>query len=193
MSEITIKETDWRGKALLQLHDGRVVAYWKGQILVYHPANQSKSRIHLPMPFLKKCLCKWRMTERLLHMDVRWAVETDADNLLFLFEDGVFCASIMDGKLQRETCVFRGKPFSVCLYKDKLLFGDYGLNQDHLPVNIHCRESDGQWKILYTFPAVTVLHIHNIIPSGDRVCIMSRMLRPNPIGCTASRETKSYR
>ena len=173
MSKITIKETNWRGKALLQLHDGRVVAYWKGQLLVYNPANRSKSRIHLPMPFLKKCLCKWRLTERLLHMDVRWAVETDADHFLLLFEDGVFRASITDGKLQRETCVFRGKPFSVCSYKDKLLFGDYGLNPDHLPVNIYCRESDGQWKILYTFPAGTVRHIHNIIPSGDRVYILT--------------------
>lgn len=173
MPEIKIRETDYRGKVLLQLHDGRIVAYNKGQILVYDTGSQSKKGIQLPLSLLKKYLCKWRLTERILHMDVRWAVDTDDEHLLVLFEDSILRVDLSDGKIEREECSFRGKPFSVCQYKDKLIFGDYGLNPDHLPVNIYCRDSGGQWKTIYTFPAGSVRHIHNIITAGERIYILT--------------------
>ncbi len=173
MPGITIKETNYRGKVLLQLHDGRIMAYHKGEILIYHPDDQSKGVIQLPLSFPQKCLCKWRLTERLLHMDVRWAYETDDKQILILFETGVFRINLSDHTMQKEACSFRGKPFSVCRYKEKLLFGDYGLNPEHLPVNIYCRNPDGHWSILYTFPSGTVRHIHNIIASGERIYILT--------------------
>lgn len=172
MSGMTIKETSYRGKALLQLCDGRIIAYYKGNILIYAD-HQSQIAIQLPLSVIKKCLCKWRMTERMLHMDVRWAVEADSEHILILFESGVFCVNLSNGQMQKEQCSFRGKPFSVCQYKDMLLFGDYGLNQDRLPVNIYCRDSDGCWKTKYTFTAGTVRHVHNIIASGDRIYILT--------------------
>ncbi len=173
MSGITIRETEYRGKVLLQLHDGRVLAYHKGQILIYNGDHQSKRAIRLPLSFIKACLCKWRLTERMLHMDIRWASETDDGHVLILFEDSVFCVDLPNGMLQKEQCSFRGKPFSICQYKDKLLFGDYGLNPDHLPVRIYCRDTDGCWKTLYSFPAEMVRHIHNIISSEDRIYILT--------------------
>ena len=111
----------------------------------------------------------------MLHMDVRWAVETEAEHILVLFEEGIYCINLLDGTMQKEECSFRGKPFSVCRYKDKLLFGDYGLNPNHLPVNVYCRESTCHWKVLYTFAAGTVRHIHNIITSGNRIYILTGM------------------
>ena len=173
MPEITIKETGWRGKALLQLQDGRMIAYDKGQLLIYNAGDPSKRKIQLPLSFLKKCLCKWRLAERVLHMDVRWAVETDAEHVLILFENSVFCLSLSNGTLQKEPCSFRGKPFSVCQYHDKLLFGDYGLNPERSPVNIYCRDSGGRWKTIYTFPAGCVRHIHNIVAWGERIYILT--------------------
>ena len=173
MSNIAIRETNYRGKVLLQMHDGRVLTYRKGKILIYNTDNRSPKAIHLPLSPVKACLCKWRLTERILHMDVRWAVETDDEHVLILFEDGIFCVNLSEGVLQKEQCSFRGKPFSVCRYKDKLIFGDYGLNPDHQPVNVYCRETDGRWEILYSFPAGTVCHIHNIIHSGDRIYILT--------------------
>ncbi len=173
MSGITIRETEYRGKVLLQLHDGRVLAYHKGQILIYNGDHQSKRAIRLPLSFIKACLCKWRLTERMLHMDVRWASETDDGHVLILFEDSVFCVNLSNGMLQKEQCNFRGKPFSICQYEDKLLFGDYGLNPDHLPVNIYGRNPDGRWQTLYSFPAGTVCHIHNIIYSEGRIYILT--------------------
>ena len=173
MPETIIKETNYRGKVLLQLHDGRITAYRKGRILTYNPEDHLKAEISLPLPLLKKCLCKWRLTERILHMDVRWAYETDDENILILFENSIFRINLTNGTYQKERCSFRGKPFSVCRYKDKLLFGDYGLNPDHLPVNIYCRDPDGGWKILYTFNAGEVRHIHNIIASGNRIYVLT--------------------
>lgn len=173
MPEITVKETNYRGKVLLQLHDGRIAAYYKGQVLIYNTDDQTKKAIQLPLSAIQKCLCKWRLTERILHMDIRWAVETDDDHILILFEDGIFRVSLSDSTLQKEECSFRGKPFSVCRYRDMLLFGDYGLNTERLPVNIYCRDSAGLWTTLYTFAAGTVRHIHNIIISGDRIYILT--------------------
>lgn len=173
MSEITIKETNYRGKVLLQLHDGRIMAYYKGQILIYNTDCQSKTIIQLPLSIGKKCLCKWRLTERILHMDVRWAFETDDQHALILYEDSIYCADFTKGKLHKEQCTFRGKPFSVCQYQGKLLFGDYGLNPEQSTVNVYCREPNGCWKTLYSFAAGTVRHIHNIIASGDRIYILT--------------------
>lgn len=173
MPEAIIKETNYRGKVLLQLHDGRIAAYHKGRILVYNTDNQSKKTIPLPLSIIKKCLCRWRMTERALHMDIRWAFETDAGHILILFEKNIYRVSLSNGTLQKELCSFSGNPFSVCQYKNTLLFGDYGLNTERLPVNIYCRESGGRWKILYTFKAGTICHIHNIIASGDRIYILT--------------------
>lgn len=173
MSGITIRETEYRGKVLLQMHDGRILAYRKGQILIYNEDNQAKRAIRLPLSFVKACLCKCRLTERILHMDVRWAYETDEEHVLILFENNVFRVDLKNYMFQKEQCSFRGKPFSVCQYENKLLFGDYGLNPDHQPVSIYCRNTDGHWKTLYSFPAGTVRHIHNIISSEGRIYILT--------------------
>ena len=62
MPEITIKETGWRGKALLQLQDGRMIAYDKGQLLIYNAGDPSKRKIQLPLSFLKNVCANgvWR-------------------------------------------------------------------------------------------------------------------------------------
>lgn len=169
---IQIEKTKMTGKALLKMKDGRLIAYKKGYLVIYENELETK-HILLPIPLWKRIACKIRLLERLLHTDIRWAIDiNDQDEILFLYANNIYKANLKTGDMVIDFCGFKGQPFSVTRTNNRVLFGDYGKNNIREPVKIYERKC-GKWKTVYTFPAKTVRHIHNIIPAGDCFYILT--------------------
>ena len=162
---INVSKTNMQGKALLQLNDKQMVAYYKGQIVIYENEVTSM-KILLPMPWWKRYACRIRLLERALHTDVRWATNVSDNEIIFLFQNAIYKANLTTGEIYKEFEYFKGQPFSVTHIGDRILMGDYGTNKAKEAVHIYER-IEGTWRIVFTFPGGTIRHIHNIIPDND--------------------------
>ena len=171
MPGITIRETNYLGKALLLMKDNRLIIYSKGQLAVCKNEKVYK-KLSLPAPLWKRAACKFRLFERVLHNDVRWAIELSTDEILFLYQGSVYRANLENERIEEDFTGFRGQPFSVIQVGNRIIFGDYGTNDRREEVKIYER-IDGIWHVLYTFPAGTVRHVHNIIPNNDFFYILT--------------------
>ena len=171
MSDITLRETNCRGKALLQMTDNRLVAYRKGQLVVYKNEKKLKT-VALPAPLWKRAACQSRLCERILHNDVRWAIELSDDDILFLYQSSVYKANLTTGAVEEDFTGFRGRPFSVTQLDNRVLIGDYGTNERREEVRIYERTGES-WHTVYTFPAGIVCHIHSIIPNKGSFYILT--------------------
>lgn len=160
---IKIQKTTMTGKVLLQLKDGSLVVYRKGKLIVYKQ-ELPVLILPLPLPLWKEVCCKSRLFERALHIDVRWALDLSEKEVLFQFQDAIYLANLEKKTIEIDFDGFRGHPFSATRLNDSILIGDYGSNENRESVNIYERK-DGKWQAVFSFPAGTVRHIHNIIPS----------------------------
>ncbi len=168
---IKVEQTKMVGKPLLQMNNGFLIAYYKGQLILYKN-ELSIMHISLPMPLWKRIACKIRLFERALHTDVRWAIDISPCEILFLFQNVVYKMNLNSGMLDKDFSGFRGQPFSSAHVGDRVLMGDYGTNDTREAVNIYEREN-GTWQTIYTFPSNTVRHVHNIIPHKDKIYILT--------------------
>lgn len=160
---IHLSKTLMEGKALLLMKDRRLIAYHKGNLVVYKEDGKENAIVHLPMSTLKKFLCNWRILERALHTDVRWAREIDKNTVLFLFKKCIYTVNLENGLVKKDFSGFRGNPFSITQVDNEFYIGDYGGNNGRAPVNVYKRSEDGKWNVVYSFPEKSIRHIHNII------------------------------
>lgn len=56
---------------------------------------------------------------------------------------------------------------NFCSNKEGIYWGDYGRNPNHHEVKIYHLERDRNIRVVYTFPAGAVRHIHNIVVDGE--------------------------
>lgn len=56
---------------------------------------------------------------------------------------------------------------NFCSTEDGVFWGDYGRNTELREVTVYRLEVDHKIKVMHTFPAGTVRHIHNIVEDGD--------------------------
>lgn len=60
-------------------------------------------------------------------------------------------------------------------FDDMVVYADYSFNAQRKAMNIWGRTGEGEWKIVYTFPAGTIRHVHSIVsdPYRDRVIVLT--------------------
>ena len=102
-----------RGKALLTLSDGRLLCSCGGRLRFYDTISERLlSETPLPLSGWKRLAVRFRLAERALHAECRWAHELPDGNILFSFENGVFSMDPAEGVIRREAVPVRGKPLS---------------------------------------------------------------------------------
>lgn len=179
MTAAQIRETAMRGKALLALSDGRLLCGHAGRLRFYDTASERLlSETVLPLPGWKRLAVRFRLAERALHAECRWAHELPDGNILFSFENGIFSMNPAEGVVRRETVPVRGKPLMIAPirdipgFADGVAFGDYGGNDRRDPVRIFFRPERGAvWETAYTFPAGEIRHVHGLFPCAGRECV----------------------
>jgi len=56
----------------------------------------------------------------------------------------------------------------VAGFDDAICYGEYWNNANKDPVSIWTRNSDGHWRIAFTFARGTIEHVHSVIPDSSR-------------------------
>ncbi len=120
-----------------------------------------KLRIHNPIKSMF-------LVERLLRYELRTAVALSEQSFLYSDHGYIYRYSVIDNNIEIEHKFSQGmnNPLSFSPRYDgnklvDLLYGEYIWNKTKGPVSIY-RRTDGKWNKVFSFPADTISHIHNI-------------------------------
>ena len=176
---ITVNETNLRGKALCILNNGNVVIYKKGYIEIYSNCHETiLNTICLPLPWWKRIAVKFRLFERMLHLDARWGMQQDDNKVLIQFNGKYYIVDVVNDTVTEEYIPAMGKP--LCIkhinniegFNNAYILGDYYGNNNRLPVNLYWKlTGSDKWEKCYTFDDHKVRHIHNIISDKNHNCL----------------------
>lgn len=131
---------------------------------VFFSSNDNKFVVNLPVTFSEKCLGLFRITRRLLRLDM-CNVFLSKGNMIIIRNGIVYHYDIEKKRLTRTIELKQCRNIlhqSMCETNEGYLyFGEYGRNPNRKPVNIYKSQDNGKsWDIVYTFPKGKIRHVH---------------------------------
>lgn len=171
-------------KPLIALDEYRILTYHKGAISIYnlHTKKYSK-QAKLPMKKVIFFLSKIRCFERMFRIAPRSAEIVNENECVIAFKGCILNYNISKSTLTHEHTFAKtmNSPLSFCSlnnvagFDDGIYYGEYLSNslKEH-PVAIYKRDNKTKtWNKVFQFSAGTVHHIHSIVPSKDKVYILT--------------------
>lgn len=118
-----------------------------------------------PTSRVKRWLARYRLFQRLFRLFPRCAAFIGNDILVVSYQKELWGISITEGKLLKKMAIRKGfsDVLTFCQMEDKVYYGDYGMNEKREPIHIYSLDKSLEPRVVYTFPAGSVRHIHNII------------------------------
>lgn len=119
-------------------------------------------------------MSKW--ARRLLRSDIRFGYRS-GEMLLLVQNQIIYCLDMASRSVKWDVALPRGnRPLNMSTFSgvhgfdDGDYFGEYFSNPSGEHAHIF-KITDGALKSVYTFPAGTINHIHNIIPDSQSACV----------------------
>ena len=146
MSELQAipEDTGIRGKALCQFKDRSLLLYCAGEFqLICLDDKHVINRFVLPIANWKKIASKFRLTERLIHAEARWAYPINEHIAFIFYADSLWRVNAQSGEYSKENVSVKGKPLSFTEIKglksfdDAYVIGDYWNNSHRDLVRIY--------------------------------------------------------
>ncbi len=124
---------------------------------------------------------RFKLTRRFFRAEVNNLYRLSNGDSLLIAKKAIF--KCRKGERDFVPCckILRGsRPLNLCITpQGKIFFGEYFANMGKEAVNVYCSEDNGDtWRIVYTFPAGNINHIHGIfwddyaqrvwVATGDR-------------------------
>ena len=133
----------------------------------------------LPCGSLKSMLGSMRVIARALRLEPRCGIFVNDNIALISFHGAIYRVDCNTHKIEVEhhyrpemnNPLWFTKVEGVKGFTDGIYYGEYFLNHEGLEVNIHRRESDGTWPVVYTYQSGSIYHIHAIVPCRERECV----------------------
>lgn len=124
---------------------------------------------------------KWadyKLSRRLMRAEITALYEFENECMLAIAKKGFFLKEKGDTVFRKVFNIPRGsKPLNICITKDnRAYFGEYFQNMDKTEVHVYGSEDSGRtWKIVYTFSAGNINHIHGLYldPYTERIWIVT--------------------
>jgi len=107
----------------------------------------------------------FRMLSRLLRVEVHYFKTLRNGQSICVAKNGIFRFNAQAGVFTKCFDILRGtRPLNICEDKaGNIFFGEYFHNPDRESVHIYMSSDQGvNWKIVYTFPAKSIRHIHGL-------------------------------
>ena len=107
-----------------------------------------------------------RILSRLFRLEPRCATMLNDFIVILAIANKLFYVNIEERKIKRVIPVPLGlsTPLNLLAYNNKYVYwGDYGMNRSYQPINIYRIDNNGEVEVVYTFPANTIFHVHNIL------------------------------
>lgn len=166
-----------RTTPLCFLPSGRLVAYYRGGVLIFEGKKVVK-KISVFHSVKERILGCNRYLYRLLRMGVRAAWALDEDNVLLSVGNTIYELNLPSGVLSEGyACGVGIRPLiftqveGISSVDSGLYFGGYLGNEDKKPVSVYKRVGQDNWDVVYTFPQGTINHIHTIVNDPYRDCL----------------------
>jgi hypothetical protein len=177
-TETRIEKTQYRGRAVLITSNKELIVYRASGLYIYNLHTDSLiKKIKLPIALWKRWISKIRIFERVLHLEVRWAIEIEKNIILVQFDHMVLNINLSTGKTVQEKVPVKGNSLSVCKihnleeFDNQIVIGDYSRNADRDEVKLFSRNKDGNWKVIYSFEKGKVKHIHSCVTDSEKKCV----------------------
>ncbi|GAP44985.1 hypothetical protein TBC1_12801 [Lentimicrobium saccharophilum] len=110
-------------------------------------------------------LSRFRLLARLFRAEVHFYKTLRNKEVICIAKGGIYKFSAASGKFEQCFRIPRGnRPLNICEDSHGFLyFGEYFHNAERTSVNIYMSEDSGEtWKVVYTFPAGSIRHIHGL-------------------------------
>lgn len=166
-----------RTTPLCFLPSGRLVAYYRGEVLIFEGKKVVK-KISVFHSVKERILGCNRYLYRLLRMGVRAAWAFDEDNVLLSVGNTIYELNLKSGILSDGYFCGEGvRPLvftqveGISTIDSGVYFGAYLSNMDKNPVSVYKRIGQDKWDVVYTFPQGTINHIHTIVNDPYRDCL----------------------
>lgn len=131
-------------------------------------SRQEVARIE--KPFIIRILAQIRLISRLLRLEPRCCAKIAADKYVICHLKKIWLLDI-NAKILKVLSASRSgfsTPLNLCSANEHVYWGDYGSNTNHDNVNVYRLDQGLEISTIYSFPANTIRHIHNIIFDKDR-------------------------
>ena len=129
----------------------------------------------IPRPVAKKVAYRLRLLARILRLGVRFGTRISEYRYLLAEGRRLWVLDLSTGQVTLDHVVERGsRPLCVSAvegvagFDSCMCYGEYWENAPKDAVRIWIRDSDGAWRVAYTFPEGTIEHVHAIVPDRDR-------------------------
>lgn len=158
-----------KGNKAIYYKHGKIYFEEAGAIRFITPMYNSK---------VKSLCAKCSWIERALRLEPKLAVCSENECILSHHGFAYYCD--WDKYTVKKEHAYRksmNNPVQLCVVKgvqgfnDGILYGEYWGNTEGEAVNIFQRV-EGQWKIVYTFPAGSITHVHGFVCDRDRSRIL---------------------
>ena len=135
--------------------------------------------VNFPVSTSKRILGSARLFARALRLEPRCGIFVDDTTALVTYHGAIFRVDCESGEINIEHN-FRpemNNPLSLVKiqdisgFEDGIYYGEYFLNHESTAVNIYKRDDNASWRIVYTFPAGSIYHIHGIVPCKEKDCV----------------------
>ena len=135
--------------------------------------------VSLPVSRGKSILGAFRIFARALRLEPRCGIFLNDEVALVSYHGAIYKVNCTTGDINIEHQFREGMNNPLCFTKvnnvegftDGIYYGEYFLNHNGASVNIHRRNTTGKWEVVYTYPAGSIYHIHNIIPCPEQGCL----------------------
>lgn len=108
---------------------------------------------------------RFRLLSRLLRTEIHFFTTLSGGAQVCVAKNGIFKFNKTNRRFEKCFDITRGsRPLNLCEdTRGNLYFGEYFHNAEREPVHIYCSTDQGNtWKIVYSFPAGSIRHIHGI-------------------------------
>lgn len=158
--------------AVQQLSGYKPLCYIKETLYLYRKGfiyrlvkNQPEKVVRVYSNTTKESL---RVLARLFRTEPKYAVPINESQMLLVGHRTIKVVDV-EKQVVEDICSSRGgfsDPLNICVGREKwvALWGDYGPNAEHDPINIYGLTKDSKVETVYSFKNGQVRHIHNIIP-----------------------------
>lgn len=156
---------------LLFLLDGNVGLLFGGMSFFLVNLYTGKKTLVCKMPVSKKTILasRLRILSRLKRLEPKCTGRLSKTEFVVSLLHSIWLIDV-EKKICKKLCdnpVGFSEIINFCSTESGVYWGDYGQNKDYHPVNVYCLDKNHNLRIVYSFPAGSIRHVHNIVKESD--------------------------
>lgn len=159
-----------KGRLLYQLDDHFGLLFNRMSFFLVNLITGEKTfACNLPVGKKTALLSQSRILSRLKRLNPKCAGRLSETRFVISLLRSIWLVDVEKKSCQKicDNPVGFSEVINFCSTSEGVYWGDYGRNTEHRAVKVYRLGADKQVKIVHTFEAGTVRHIHNIVQDGD--------------------------